>query len=142
PSRPGPPPLFVGYRDLNGDGTQDMVASTNLLGNNAGNVSVRLGNGNGTFGDPSFFSTGGNSPRPVALADVTNDGNLDAIVPNLGSASVAVLPGNGNGTFGSPLVFSTVSNPNQATVADLNGDGLPDLSTADAGTGSGGSVSL
>ena len=67
------------------------------------------------------------------MADVNNDGKLDAVVTNIGSASVAVIPGNGNGTLGAALVFSTNANPNQATVADVNCDGLLDLSTADAG---------
>src|SRR5262249_39805081 len=56
--------------------------------------------------------------------------------------TVAVLLGNGNGTFGTPLTFSTGINPNYATLADVNGDGVDDLSTADAGTNGLGSVSL
>jgi subtilisin family serine protease len=128
----------VALADLNGDGKLDVVSGNQ----GAGNIAVRLGNGDGTFGAASFFSTGGNGPRTVVLADVNNDGKLDAVVPNIGSATVSVIPGNGDGTFGAPLVFATNANPNAATVADVNGDGLPDLSTADAGPGNGGSVSL
>lgn len=128
----------VALADLNGDGKLDVVSGNQ----GAGNIGVRLGTGTGSFGPASFFTTGGNGPRTVVLGDVNNDGKLDAVVPNIGSASVSVIPGNGNGTFGTPLVFSTVANPNSATVADVNGDGLLDLSTADSGPGNGGSVSL
>jgi hypothetical protein len=128
----------VALADLNGDGKLDVVSGNQ----GAGNIAVRLGNGDGTFGAASFFSTGGNGPRTVVLADVNNDGKLDAVVPNIGSATVSVIPGNGDGTFGAPLVFATNANPNAATVADVNGDGLLDLSTADSGPGNGGSVSL
>src|SRR5262249_13662740 len=44
-------PIFVGYRDLNGDGKQDMVAVINdTTTDENGAIGVRLGNGDGTFG--------------------------------------------------------------------------------------------
>ncbi len=52
------------------------------------------------------------------------------------SQGFAVLPGNGDGTFGAPLITTTASSataintnfgPQIAAVADLNGDGDPDL---------------
>src|SRR5262249_28899826 len=129
--------------DFNADGRLDIVTANQ--GSN--NVAVRLNLGNGTFGAPALFATNGPGPRTVAVADVNGDGKLDLAVPNVGGPSVSVLPGNGYGTFGAPLVFSTGdlptgANPNDATLADLNGDGLPDLSTANAGTGGFGSVSV
>src|SRR5262249_14850206 len=64
------------------------------------------------------------------------------VVPNISSTNVGVLVGNGDGTFAAPLTFSTNTNPNYATLADVNGDGVDDLSTADAGTNGLGTVSL
>jgi len=43
---------------------------------------------------------------------------------------VDVLLGNGNGTFGSTTAFSTTYGPFWIVVADLNGDGKPDLAIA------------
>jgi extracellular elastinolytic metalloproteinase len=128
----------VALADLNGDGKLDVITGNQ----NSNNLGVRLGNGNGTFGGPTFFSTGGSGPRTVALGDVNGDGKLDVVVPNINSTNVGVLLGNGNGTFGTVLTFSTNTNPNFATLADVNGDGVDDLSTADAGTNGLGSVSL
>src|SRR5262249_54752683 len=131
-------PWGIALADLNGDGKLDVITGNQ----GSGNIGVRLGNGNGTFTIPTFFSTGGNGPRTVALGDVNADGKLDVVVPNIGSTTVAVLPGNGNGTFGAPLTFSTGINPNYAVLADVNGDGVDDLSTADAGINGLGTVSL
>src|SRR5882724_8634587 len=38
-------------------------------------------------------------PFAVAAADISGDGNVDAVVANEGSDTVSVLLGNGNGTF-------------------------------------------
>jgi hypothetical protein len=46
------------------------------------------------------------------------------------SNNVAVLAGNGNGTFGAAHFFGVGSGPQSIAVADFNGDGRPDLATA------------
>jgi hypothetical protein len=45
---------------------------------------------------------------------------------------VSVLAGEGDGTFAAPVAYSigTASNPKSVAVADLNGDGTPDLAVA------------
>jgi hypothetical protein len=52
------------------------------------------------------------------------------------SNSVSVLLGNGNGTFQSAVNFGVGSGPFSAAVADVNGDGRPDLVTANYGSAS------
>jgi hypothetical protein len=95
---------------------------------------VMLGNGDGTFQPPIPDIVPG--AISFALADVNGDGIVDAIsvVPTKSLiGEVAVQLGNGDGTFQSPLFFKTgtsartASNPLAVTVADFNGDGLPDL---------------
>ena len=72
------------------------------------------------------------------LADLNNNGILDLIVANSGSNNVLVYPGLGNGTFGPALNgghgFFTGTDPVGITVADLNGDGRPDLIIANKGS--------
>jgi hypothetical protein len=47
---------------------------------------------------------------------------------------VSVLLGNGNGTFHSAANFGVGSNPQSVAVGDVNGDGRPDLVTANFGS--------
>jgi hypothetical protein len=62
--------------DLNGDGLVD------LIGREIAGVSLRLGHGDGTFGEPSFFASawGGYSLIEMVLDDADGDGRLDVIV--------------------------------------------------------------
>ncbi|HJZ58499.1 MAG TPA: FG-GAP-like repeat-containing protein, partial [Gemmataceae bacterium] len=89
PTPTGTYPIFVGYRDLNGDGKQDMVAAINPPSNIGGSIGVRLGNGNGTFGTPLTFSTGTN-PNAATVADVNGDGLLDISSADAASNSVSI----------------------------------------------------
>jgi hypothetical protein len=79
----------------------------------------------------------------VAVADVNGDGRLDLAVANYSygasAGSVSVLLGNGNGTFQGAVNFAVGSIPVSVAVADVNGDGRPDLVTANQ---SGNSVSV
>lgn len=75
--------------DLNGDGKVDALVSnaqTNTL-------SVLLGNGTGGFMlSTTSPSTGLNSgPRGLVVADVNNDGKLDALVANSRTGTLGVL---------------------------------------------------
>jgi hypothetical protein len=83
-------------------------------------------------------STGLISPGAVNLADLNDDGILDLIVANTGSNNVLVYPGLGNGAFGQALNgghgFFSGTDPVGITVADVNGDGRPDLIIANKGS--------
>jgi hypothetical protein len=60
------------------------------------NVSVLLGNGNGTFQNAAVSFGVGSAPVAVAVADVNGDGRPDLVVANDRSNSVSVLLGNRN----------------------------------------------
>ncbi len=68
-------------------------------------------------------------PRWISVADVNRDGNPDILVTNADAGTVSVLLGDGRGEFqeaaGSPLAAGHL--PNDIAVADMNGDGNPDL---------------
>jgi hypothetical protein len=78
--------------DFNGDGNADL-AIANLSSNN---VSVLLGNGNGTFQTAVTYSTGA-SPTFVVVSDFNGDRKPDLAVVN--GSNISVLLGNGDGTF-------------------------------------------
>ncbi len=67
--------------------------------------------------------------RWIAVADVNRDGKPDILVANADAGTVSVLLGDGLGHFreapGSPLAAGHL--PNDIAVADMNGDGNPDL---------------
>lgn len=134
-------PLSVAVADVNGDGKSDLImanicVSSSSCGN--GTVAVLLGNGDGTFRTAVSYSSGGYYPSAVAVADVNGDGMPDLLVANQcastcsGSSpvvgSVGVLLGNGDGTFQSVVTYHTAGYFGKAlAVADVNGDGRPDL---------------
>lgn len=78
----------------------------------------------------------GKGPTFIAVADVNHDGKPDLIVANGDDSSVSVLLGDGKRHFtaapGSP--FACGKGPNDIAVADMNGDGNPDLVIANTGT--------
>jgi len=97
-----------------------------------GTVAVLLGNGDGTFQPAVSYNPGSSDAISVAVADVNGDGKLDLLVANYTpSNSVAVLLGNGDGTFQAPVTYSPGGQqPISIAVADVNGDGKPDLLVA------------
>lgn len=120
--------LAVGDFDENGD---PDLAVTN---DSTGNVMVLLGNGDGTFAEAVHYEVGA-YPETVVAADLNGDGIPDlATSDNLGTlefdGSVSVLLGNGDGTFADAETFEAGVGPWGMVAADLNGDRLPDLITA------------
>ncbi len=127
--------VSVAVADLNGDSKPDIVVANS--GSN--NVGVLLGNGDGTFQTAVTYGSGGydswGSGQVVAAADVNGDGKPDIVVANNcadsacdNGGSVGVLLGNGDGTFQTAVAFGSGGNGTDAVaVADVNGDGKPDL---------------
>ena len=131
----GDAPTAIVAGEFSGDGHLDL-AVTNLgssFGFGAGNVSVLLGNGDGTFQPPVAYTVG-TAPQAVVAGDFTGDGRLDLAVANTSGNTVSVLRGNGDGTFQPQVVYPVGLGPGSIVVCDFNGDGHLDLATANQGS--------
>jgi hypothetical protein len=124
-------PSSVAAADLNGDGKPDLITANN----STNNVSVLLGNGDGTFRPPLDFGfVPGSSPRAVAVKDVNGDGQLALITANSSDNDVSVLLGKGDGAFQAPQQrFASGTSPLAVAVADVNSDGRLDIITVNIG---------
>jgi len=148
----GASPRGVASGDLNGDGKPDLV----LANSSSHDVSVLLGNGNGSYQPPQVYATGPYDPffgnsifvSAIALGDFNNDGVPDIAV-TVSSFSeqggwVSVLLGNGDGTFqpGVKYTYNSASDARSLVVGDFNGDGHPDVAVLDLNPSGSGSVHM
>lgn len=92
--------------------------------------------GNGSFTVQTVTYLVGTEPNSIAVADFNQDKNKDMAISNARQSSVSVLLGNGDGTFQTQVTYPTdlTSNPQFVASGDFNGDGYPDLVTANTGS--------
>jgi hypothetical protein len=109
---------------------------------------TRLSNGLQTpalnFASAVSYFSGGNGANAVAIADVNGDGKPDLVVTNwcaftacTDPSTIGVLLGKGDGTF--PTLATYPSGglfADSVAIADVNGDGKPDLIVANCGSNS------
>jgi len=144
----------IAVADVNRDGIPDLVVAIQCPGESdggcttsGGEIGVMLGNGDGTFQAAMIFSSGGATADSIAVADVNGDGIPDVVVANYcessdgcpydygadGAGGVSILLGNGDGTFQTPVSYGSGGwNADSVAVADVNGDGVPDLIVTNA----------
>jgi uncharacterized repeat protein (TIGR01451 family) len=118
-------PHGIVIADFNGDGKPDIAVANS--GSN--NVSILLGNDDGTFQPAENFDAG-NSPSAILLGDFNGDGKLDLALFQTGDAttgSVSILLGNGGGTFRPPTNTALSAFASTVVVGDFNLDKKADL---------------
>ncbi|HXM20584.1 MAG TPA: VCBS repeat-containing protein [Terriglobales bacterium] len=118
-------PTSLAAGDINGDGIPDLA----VVGNEDPFLAHGLGKGDGHFDHWGNSGGTGGAPFFVLLADVDGDSNLDAVTGDAMQPVVAVAFGNGKGNFNRGIKLHTGVGfaVNQVAVADLNGDGIPDI---------------
>jgi hypothetical protein len=136
----GDPITGVTLGDFNGDKKLD-VAIVCFTAVGPGKLAIVLGNGDGTFQPAITQPVDNEYVGTVQVADFNHDGRLDLLLDYQGSAAIAYGDGTGhfstgNDENGSGVVVYT-SSQNLSTdivatkVADVDGDGLPDMVATD-----------
>ena len=120
--------------DFNQDGKDDIayaVASA-VPGSKLFDLHVAFGNGDGTF-QPSGTPVASQIGEFLTSGDTNADNKADVIAATITEPggglignSLFVLLGNGDGTFQAPVAY-TSDIPSDPHLADVNGDGIPDI---------------
>jgi len=144
PSTAGASTKFV-VGDFNEDGRPDIfVPAAGQDGTTKGEINILLiSNTDGTYTDrsatlPQIAAT----PHSGCFGDIDGDGHLDIYVDNIGVMSPYFLMGKGDGTFtqqtaGLPsVVLSRQESFTACAMADLDGDGFPELVLGSIGNSS------
>ncbi|NJL69974.1 MAG: VCBS repeat-containing protein [Microcoleus sp. SM1_3_4] len=127
----------LAFGDFNSDGNLDIACVKDGLVV-VGQVAILLGNGTGSFSNPTSFDLGEADGEidfntGVGVGDFNNDGKLDLVT--IGSNNLSILLGTGTGSFGAATNLNVnvdKRNSGSFAVEDFNADGKLDLAFIDS----------
>jgi FG-GAP-like repeat/IPT/TIG domain/FG-GAP repeat len=134
-------PYSIAIGDLDGDGKSDL-ATVNVNANTVSvlrNTSIRGSIGTGSFTAKVDFTTNF-APQSLAIGDLDGDSKPDLVTANHSSSTVSVIRNTatngsiGTSSFAPKIDFTTGKNPYAVAIGDMDGDGRPDLATANYGS--------
>ena len=122
--------------DFNGDRLTDLAVACIGLYESGKWVSVYLNQGHGVLAARVNYEVDV-TPGDLATGDLNGDGIVDLVSATFGNAgpdnTLSLLLGRGDGTFKPKLDDPIGFEADRIAVADLNGDGLYDVTTVSAG---------
>jgi len=121
-----PEGLTVG--DFNNDSHMDVATANS----DSDDVTILLGNGNGTFQSGVSFGVG-KSPMFLTSGFLNRDDILDLVLAETGADGIMVLLGKGDGLFHEPVSYSSGKGPTYLALGDLDGDGDLDVVSVNSG---------
>lgn len=130
-------PNGVALGDFNHDGFCDAVFVHQNGVSSPTFMNIHLGDGLGALGAPTSFTGTGPGGSGIIVGDWNQDSNLDAAtIETNGNAApsgrVSIFMGDGAGSFAPSTPLTVGAGSRQAFAADLNGDGILDIVTANS----------
>lgn len=132
-------PQSVTANDFDDDGFMDLA-----IGHQSNGISLFRNTGNGLINANTFnlFSWTGvvSNSQHINSADIDGDNKPELIVSNQGSSiisifrNIAVSGTFNNGSFATSISFATPTNIFSTSVADIDGDGKPDIASGTIST--------
>ncbi len=132
-------PVAVCISDVDADGKPDLIVA-NAVANSISILKNGSTIGNISIGTKTDFSASA-SPRSIAANDLDGDGKPDIVVTNFNSgnaASISVFRNTstaGNISMAAKTDYSTGNGSIGTAIADMDGDGKPDILVASGNSG-------
>ena len=119
-------PHAIALGDLSGDGLPEVITANG----GDGSISVLHNRGDGTVEFAERYEPGNGHTLSVTAGDIDLDGHIDVVATNRDQSVLRILLNDGEGRLGAPIDYDAPLNPLQVLLRDFDGDGAPEVVTA------------